>query len=378
VARRSIHDQGRDPKRRKPKLVALPGGIEEDRVPRKRVPASQAAPTVFTPDKSLTFLSRLATEFTAVLSLTDLLEHVMRVLREETGFDSCALALIDDRNPDFLVIRAASGIREGYLGLAVPRDQGLHGAVMQSGAPLLVPDMDADPRVFRRQRSIKSGIYAPLTVGRRQIGVLSAHRGQVNAFSYADLDLLTVVARYLTGAIEVARLHEKLKDLAATDALTGLANRRSFLDRLVAEIARTRRSGRHMSVVLVDLDGFKAVNDIHGHAKGDETLMRVAETLTRSVRASDLAARFGGDEFVLMLPETTVEQAEEVLSRFDLREFPMPGKPGGSAYLTYSWGSAAFPQDGDDPDQLLAVADGRLYAMKKERAVDRNSYLTGS
>src|ERR1700730_15637050 len=161
MVRRST--SGKDPQRRKPTLVALPGGVP-NAPPRRETPAPAAPPPA---DKSLTFLSRLATEFTAVLSLPDLLEHVMRVLREETGFDSCTLALIDDRNPDFLIIRAASGIRENFLGLAVPRHTGLHGVVMQTGGPLLVPDMHRDARVFRREGRIRSGIYAPLTVGRR-------------------------------------------------------------------------------------------------------------------------------------------------------------------------------------------------------------------
>jgi diguanylate cyclase (GGDEF)-like protein len=368
VARRSLSDK--DPKRRKPRLVALPGGVQDRIPPRAEDAAPAASPAQFAADKSLTFLSRLATEFTTVLSLSDLLEHVMRVLREETGFDSCSLALVDDHAPDHLVVRAASGIRENFLGLTIPRHKGLHGLVLQSGAPLMVPDMHADPRVFRRENRIRSGIYAPLTVGRRQIGVLSAHRGKARAFTQADLDLLTVVARYLTGAVEVARLHEQLKELAATDALTGLANRRCFLDRAVAEIARTRRSGRSLSIVLIDLDGFKAINDAHGHAKGDETLMRVAEMLSQSVRASDLAARFGGDEFVLMLPETMVEQAEEILSRLDLRDIPVPGQEDVSTHLTFSYGIAAFPKDGDDPERLLHAADGRLYAKKKQLYAD--------
>jgi len=154
VARRPLPD--REPKRRKLRLVALPGGIR-DAAPPKRAHAAKAATAGSVPDKSLTILSRLATEFTAVLNLPDLLEHVMRVLREETGFDSCSLALVDERNPDFLVIRAASGIRESFLGLAVPRHQGLHGEVMQTGAPLMVPDMHADPRVFRREDRVRSG-----------------------------------------------------------------------------------------------------------------------------------------------------------------------------------------------------------------------------
>lgn len=317
--------------------------------------------------KGLRFLARLATEFRVVLSLPDLLDHVMRVLREETGFDSCSLALRDFPDSEALVIRAASGLRQGFQGLSLPAGKGLHGAVMDTGKPLLVPDMHADPRVFRREPHIKSGIYAPLTVRGRQIGVLSAHRDEVGAFAETDLSLLTVVARYLSGAVEVARLHEQLKEAAATDALTGLANRRAFLDRLDSEIARSRRAGHILSTILVDLDRFKCVNDNYGHARGDEVLMRVGETLARTIRESDLAARFGGDEFTLMLPETTRTEAEAIFGRLGAMKIPIQGQEGiDTRLITFSWGTAAFPEDGQGSDQLLQVADGRLYAMKRQ------------
>ncbi|HYM91696.1 MAG TPA: sensor domain-containing diguanylate cyclase [bacterium] len=353
-----------EPGTKKPRRSAPPGS------PARPAPAPA-------PDKSLVFLSRLATEFTAVLSLPDLLEHVMRVLREETGFDSCSLAIMDDRNPEFLIVRAASGIRENFLGLALPRGKGLHGVVMQTGASLIIPDMHADPRVFRREDRIRSGIYAPLSVGRRPIGVLSAHREQVGAFTQLDLDLLTVVARYLTGAIEVARLHEQLKELAATDALTGLANRRSFLTRLLSEIARARRAERCVSIAIIDLDGFKVINDACGHAKGDETLIQVAEAIARNVRTSDLAARFGGDEFVLLLPETTAGQAGEILGRLSGLKVPLSEPDGPCHTLNFSWGIAMFPDDGSDPERLLQVADSRLYSMKK-RLYEAKGARTGS
>jgi diguanylate cyclase (GGDEF)-like protein len=315
--------------------------------------------------KALGFLARLASEFTAVLSLPDLLGHVMRVLREETGFDSCSLALQDVHDPNALVILAASGLRKSFRGLRLPVGQGLHGAVMETGRPLLVPDMDADPRVFRREPRIKSGIYAPLMVRDRRIGILSAHQDRVGAFAEADLDLLTVVARYLSGAIEVARLHEQLKELAATDSLTGLANRRTFLDRLESEIARSRRAKYPLSVVLVDLDRFKSVNDVYGHARGDEVLIGVGENVARVIRDADLAARFGGDEFILMLPETTRTEAKAIIGRLRAMKIPIQGREGSATCLiTVSWGAAAFPEDGQSLAQLLQKADSRLYEMK--------------
>jgi diguanylate cyclase (GGDEF)-like protein/PAS domain S-box-containing protein len=316
-------------------------------------------------DKALFFLARLATEFTALLSLSELLEHILRVLHEEAGFDSCTLAMVDHANPDVLILRAASGLRRSFRNLVVPRGQGLHGAVLASGQPLLVPDMDADPRVFKRDPQIKSGIYAPLTVRDRHIGVLSAHRGVVRGFTAADLNLLTVVARYLAGAVEVARLHEEIRDLAATDALTGLANRRAFLDRAAAELSRCRRTRRPLSIALLDLDKFKEVNDCYGHVAGDHVLGRVAAALRGVRRASDLAARFGGDEFVLMLPETTQARARQVLGRLRQLRAPLPEPEAEEVALSYCWGLATFPDDGRDLERLIQTADARLYEMKR-------------
>lgn len=320
-------------------------------------------------DKALTFLARLATEFTTILSLPDLLEHILRVLREETGFDSCTLALVDGASPDRLIVRAASGLRETFRNLVVPRAKGLHGAVMATGMPLLVPDMEADPRVFRRDPQVKSGIYTPLTVRDRQIGVLSAHRDVVGGFTQADLNLLTVVAKYLAGAVEVARLHEQIRELAATDSLTGLANRRAFLDRAAGEISRCQRKRLKLSVVLLDLDKFKAVNDEFGHSVGDQVLGRVASALSQICRRSDVAARFGGDEFVLMLPETSRRQAEAILSRLKKIRVALPEAKGLDVTLSYCWGTATFPGDGRDLEQLIQVADGRLYRMKRGSAL---------
>lgn len=326
------------------------------------------------PDKVLAFLARLATEFTTVLRLSDLLEHILRVCREEMGFDSCSLALLDENE---LVIRAASGLRASYRNMVIPRGKGLHGEVMAMGNPLLIPDMAADPRVYRLEPGIRSGIYAPLAVHGRIIGVLSAHRSTVNAFTEADLNLLAILARYLAGAVEVARLHEQLKELAATDALTGLANRRAFLDRLGTEIARAQRSRSTFSIAILDLDGLKAINDTYGHTIGDGALLAFADTLGRCLRASDLAARFGGDEFTLLLPDATQRQAEATLDRLGITDISFRDAKGGLVPLHFSWGIAAWPDDGVDSDGLLQTADSRLYAMK-QRFLEGESPETGT
>ncbi len=159
--------------------------------------------------RAVKFLARLAGEFTAVLNLPDLVRRVLDSLGEEFGFDSCSVALLDEQTPDVLTVVGATGIRVGFEGLALPRGRGLHWAAIEAGEPLYVPDMHADPRVFRRDDRIRSGIYAVLSVQGRRIGVLSAHRNTVGAFTPGDLDLLMIVAGYLAGAFEVARLYRE-------------------------------------------------------------------------------------------------------------------------------------------------------------------------
>jgi diguanylate cyclase (GGDEF)-like protein len=205
------------------------------------------------------------------------------------------------------------------------------------------------------------------------IGVLSAHRSTLHAFSEADLDLLTVVARYLAGAVKVARLYEQLKLLAATDVLTGLANRRGFFDRLTAEIARAQRTGEPFSIALVDVNFLKVINDRYGHGVGDRALIAMGQTLTRSIRASDLAARVGGDEFTLLLPGATFLQAENLLDRIAQTNVHAIDCTDGRAAPQFAWGIATWPADGQTADAPMQTADLRLYAMKvlpgKERDV---------
>jgi len=323
------------------------------------------------PDRALLFLARLANDIAAVHSLPELLERIMLALDEETGLNSCTVALLDERAPDILTIRAASGLWTKARGATLPRDKGLHGTVMDRKLPLVIPNLSADTGVMSRASKVRSGIYAPLVVNDRAIGVIGAYASRSNAFTESDLSLLTVVGRYLAGAVEVARLNEQVRQLAATDALTGLANRQNFLDRLTSEIARNRRTGRQLSVVLLDIDGFEIINSVHGHAAGDELLVHVADLLVRYVRGSDVVARWGGDEFGLLLPETTAAQAERLVTRVRPLRVTVPHMRGAGAYATLASGSATWPKDGQTAEGLVREAHARLCKTKRLLARER-------
>ena len=326
------------------------------------------------PDKPLAFLARLANELTMVLSFDELLDGTLTMLAEEAGFDSCTVGLIDEPADTITLVRAV-GIRADYTGLIVPRGRSLNWTVAESGAPLYVPDMCSDPRVYRLHDNIGSGIYAPLTVRRRVIGVLSAHRSAADAFGPEDLDVLTVVARYLAGAIEVARLYEQLRELANTDELTRLPNRRSILERFAAELGRAGRDAQALSVAVVDLDNLKRINDTRGHQTGDRVLAQMADWLRRRTRAHDVVGRLAGDEFILLFPNTDRGQAESIMRRVGDLEITA-GAPG--PMPTLSWGVATWPEDGVEIDTLMAVADRHLYAMKRAHLAERPSPGGGS
>ena len=316
-------------------------------------------------DKALEFLARLAREFTAVLSLDHLVTQVLESLRETAGFDSCIIGLIDERDADLLTIVGGTGplARDGV----VRHGRGPLWAAVDAGMPLSIPDTRTDPRADGAGVQSGSGIYVPLLSGGHPIGAIGAVRPEVGAFAAGDVDLLALLATYLGSLFEAACAHERLAEMAFADPLTELPNRRAFFDRLDVELLRSRRTGRPLSVALVDLDGFKAVNDTHGHAAGDAALRHVAQTMKRRTRGYDLVARYGGDEFVLLFPDTPKEIVDAISKRF--REIPgADGPVAMPARLTLSWGIASRPDDGDAANELLRAADARLYEGKGSRS----------
>ena len=332
----------------------------EKSAPARRAPARRRRPE---PEKVLAFLAHLANEFTAVLKMTDLIERVVNGLAHEVGFESCTIGLIDERDPDSLVLVGTAGLRRDSMGLRIPRGRGLNWVVIEQNAPLHVPDMRREPRQFIQRDDVASGIFAPLVVDGRPIGVLGAHRREANAFTQVDLHVLTVVAQYLGGAFAAARLHERVLAQAVTDALTGVLDRRAVLEECDRAIVHHQKTRRPCVLALVDVDRFKLVNDGLGHIYGDAALVQTAAALQRGIRPDDVVGRFGGDEFIVLFPETDEDGAARILA--PLREITVTTAHVAAVHrLALSWGLAEYPRDGRACGTLIAAADVRLYERK--------------
>jgi diguanylate cyclase (GGDEF)-like protein len=192
-------------------------------------------------------------------------------------------------------------------------------------------------------------------------------------FFLAELSKTSSYVVVLSGALlDQARLFEQVRSMAVSDSLTGLANYRRLIGVMEAELDRSRRTQRPFSIVLLDMDGLKTINDQYGHLTGSRALVRIGKILRNHSRAIDTAARYGGDEFALVLPEAGKDIASRVVSRIRERLSTEPEHPA----LSVSAGVAAFPEDGDTPEKLLGSADRALYAMKNRRGSSSVQNLT--
>ena len=315
----------------------------------------------------------LSKTLSATLNMEELFRLALHLIGRSLHVDAYSLMLLDDSG-ERLVVKAAFGLPEdGGLGLSLRLGEGMSGLVAQTGQAMLVPDVSTEPR-FLEQESFRlprgAFICVPLRIKEREvIGVLNAQKPEPHSFRLSDLDLFQAVANQVAAALENAQLYQRTKELSTRDDLTGLFNRRHFFENLEKEIQRARRYQRVFSLLMLDLDDFKGYNDTYGHLKGDEVLKDVARLLLANTRRADVVARFGGEEFVVLLPEINAQGAAVVAEkiRMGVEGHPFPGRhtqPGG--ILTVTLGLASYPADSEDALELVDLSDRALYAGKQQ------------
>ncbi|HTX73676.1 MAG TPA: diguanylate cyclase [Rectinemataceae bacterium] len=214
----------------------------------------------------------------------------------------------------------------------------------------------------------RSLVQLPLLVGDRVVGLLGLRSEIPGAFGPEQIEALRIIGSYAAIAIENHGLFRKVQELASQDPLTGLRNRRSIMSALGDEYRQFRRYGRPVAVVMLDADRFKSVNDRHGHDAGDAALVYLAAVLRREARSSDLIGRYGGEEFLLVLPDSTLDGALVCAERFRsaLADSPLQLPDGRGLKLTASFGVSLFRSEDEGPEAALGRADRALYRAKSE------------
>jgi diguanylate cyclase (GGDEF)-like protein len=324
-------------------------------------------------DLELQTLDEVGRTIISSLELQTVLNIIMEKTRELVHAESWSL-LLGEEGEGGLSLSVAVGEGAGRSGAAavLKPGEGIAGWVAREGKPVVVHDAAADPRwsdtelaYGTRARSI---LCVPLESRGRVLGVIQVvnKKGGADGFSTRDLNLVTRLAGFAAIAIENARLYQQTKQLTLTDELTRLYNTRFFTQYLDAEVKRCRRYKSSVALIFLDLDHFKLVNDRHGHLVGSQLLREVADVLRHGVRDVDIVARYGGDEFIVILPETALEAASLVAERLRqaMDEHVFLVGEGLRAHLTASFGVAAFPETCASENELIRLADQAMYRVK--------------
>jgi diguanylate cyclase (GGDEF)-like protein/putative nucleotidyltransferase with HDIG domain len=296
--------------------------------------------------------------------ITDLrlfLARVAEMVRRRLGYEAIYLMLVDQKRSELRLAAMSPFDPVVDTGYSQSIEVGICGRVCRTGRAWNVVDVTKEPSYHHpdHQPPVGSEMVVPFIVDDKVIGVLSAESPRVAAFTAADVTVLTAVADQVAVAIHVAQLHDVAKRAAATDGLTGLANHRAFYDALGEAVER----GEPFSLVLFDVEGLKQVNDTAGHLAGDALLRDIAAALREGVRSGDVVARYGGDEFGLIMHGVDRREATRVAARIRRSFLGRPGRRD-QVRTTVRFGVAVAPGDGRRPVDLVAMADARMYEMR--------------
>ncbi|KAF0220733.1 MAG: diguanylate [Geobacteraceae bacterium] len=322
--------------------------------------------------QALRELIEVARTVVSTLDLDTLLQAILTSAMHFAETPAGSVALYDDRKKE-LSLHAHAGLSADFIKTErwELTSGGLTEQVLAAGEIFFVEDTGAasffnNPIAVRE--GIKSLICVPLAVHKQIVGVLYLDDFVPRLFDREKMKLISVLSSFAAMAIYNAKLHNKTRLMAITDSLTGLHNQRYFLQISSQEIGRAKRYLKPLSIIMMDVDDFKKFNDTHGHFNGDQVLVAIGEIITRTLRRADFAFRYGGEEFILLLPETGLECALQVAERLRetvanetagvLREIAGQG-------VTVSVGVASYPANGDGMDDLFRVVDKLLYKAKE-------------
>lgn len=320
--------------------------------------------------RDVSLLYTVSQYLSSVLEIRELADTVQKIFVEKFKCDRFALYFIPHSNLRFK-LHASKGLGQDEQGEQdVELGVGITGLTAQKKRAFYINDLTRYPhdQLMRCERDGAGSVFSlPLMVRDKLIGVLWIGRAEANSFTPTDRQSLESIASQIAIAFDRSQLYTKTKELSVRDELTGIYNRRHFYHMLGLEFKRAERFKRYISLLMFDVDHFKKFNDTYGHLKGDEILRQFAQLLQANIREVDVLARFGGEEFVIMLTDTSLGDAVSVanklreLIRTQLRLEDVHTHP-----MTVSIGVSSYPDSAIDKDDLINTADVALYAAKHD------------
>ncbi len=321
--------------------------------------------------QELTIFHDVAKALTSSLDLDSILQTIMEKMAEYFRPDTWSLLMVDEKNNDLYFAIAVGAAAEALKNERLKLGEGIAGWVAKHGEKVISADVSNDPRFAKRvdertQCQTHSVICIPLRSRLRVLGVIQLVNVDLSQFNEPEVFFLQALCDYAAIAIENARWVEKIQELTITDDCTGLYNARHLYKTLETEVYRSARFGYEFSVLFIDLDHFKSVNDTHGHLVGSKLLAEIGYLVKAQLRLIDYAFRYGGDEFVVLLPQTSKDQALVVAKRLRdaMRASNFCRTEGLNLNVRASIGLATYPHDARDAHDIIRQADEMMYLVK--------------
>ena len=322
-------------------------------------------------DQEVTIFHDVAKALTSSLDLDSILQTIMEKMAEYFRPDTWSLLMVDEQREELYFAIAVGSAAEALKNVRLKVGEGIAGWVAKHGERLVVPDVYTDIRFAKRidemtKWETRSIICVPLRSKHRVLGVIQLVNVDMKHFTDQEEFFLQSLCDYAAIAIENARSVEKIQELTITDDCTGLYNARHLYKTLEAEVYRSARFGYEFTVLFIDLDHFKQVNDTHGHLVGSKLLAEIGYLIKAQLRLIDYAFRYGGDEFVILLPQTPKDAALVVARRLrdTLRTTLFCQEEGLNLNVRASIGVATYPHDAKTPHDVIRQADEMMYLVK--------------
>src|SRR5438046_841730 len=321
--------------------------------------------------QEITIFHDVAKALTSSLDLDSILQTIMEKMAEYFRPDTCSLRMVDEEKDEMYFAIAVGTASETLKNVRLKVGEGIAGWVAKHGERLIVPDVYTDPRFAKRidemtKLETRSIICVPLRSKLRVLGWSKLVKVHMDHMTDQETFFLQSLCDYAAIAIENARSVEKIQELTITDDSTGLYNARQLHRTLETEVYRSSRFGYEFTVLFIDLDHFKQVNDTHGHLIGSKLLAEIGYLIKAQLRLIDYAFRYGGDEFVILLPQTGKDPALVVARRLrdTLRTSTFCQEEELNLNVRASMGVATFPHDAKTPHDIIRQADEMMYLVK--------------